>query len=88
MKQEQDLIYLPAWIYIIKDIKAGYNITKISKERNISYSHVSKIVAKLSEERMIDKKPEGRITKLNFTYKGNKISNTIIRLIKEMEAKE
>ena len=74
-------LYFPAWMYIIKyiDDKNGRmeNVHVASRELDITYSHLSKVLQTMQKCKWVSTSKNGRIKIIKFTPAGTKKAEAI-----------
>ena len=73
---------IPEILLHLLEHKDGEYVSTISYELNITYSHVSKMLKILSNNRVIKIEREGRTKFINLTPKGIKIAKLIEAIMK------
>lgn len=86
MKKEFDL-KLDVWMYVIANINDTYP-SKLSKDLDITYSHIHKICMKLNGLRLLNKEKVGRKVYFTLTKKGKEVAEQCQRLIEFVQKAE
>jgi len=75
-----ELIDSKASIRILQQLTKEKTIntkSKISRDTNISYAHLVKLIQELNKKKLVTIKKEGRTSQVTITEKGKQIANKI-----------
>ena len=76
-------IYLPAWIKILS--KYPYNnVNKLSKDLDITYSHIHNVLKELEDKKILIIKKVGRENVITLTDDGKELYNITKKLLNHM----
>ena len=86
---KKKIIIFGRWTEIITELRKEDNPTmlQMSKDLNITYSHVSTIVKELERLKWVTSSKEGRVRIIKLTKIGEEMKQNIIPILKEIKKK-